>query len=86
MLQISAFADYQPGGGGGQEAAAADDNSGNDAPAESGGGEEEEAVEGGGGGGGGDFPAHMVLAMPALSPTMSAGAYLDVNTMFTAEP
>ncbi len=67
-MQAGAFSDYQPG------AASAADSGGDNAPAESSDGQQEPEQEApSGSGGGGDFPPHQLLAMPALSPTMSAG-------------
>lgn len=75
-VQVDAFADYKAGGGaqrqkqpeeGKKEAASAAQEE--PAPAE-----EEPS-----GGGGGDFPPHTVMALPALSPTMSQGACVCVG-------
>ncbi|KAK9806151.1 hypothetical protein WJX72_003310 [[Myrmecia] bisecta] len=78
---IAAFADYKAGSGGGAKPAEAKSESAEEssqgqgaAAAESGGGEEESGSSGGGGGGGGgDYPAHTVMGLPSLSPTMSTG-------------
>jgi hypothetical protein len=81
MLQAGAFADYQPGEGGEAASASSDSGGGDGEAAEaSGGGEEQpEPASGGGGdgggGGGGTFPPHIMLNMPALSPTMESGQH-----------
>jgi pyruvate dehydrogenase E2 component (dihydrolipoamide acetyltransferase) len=71
----AAFADYQPGEGGDAAPASSDSGGSDEKAAEpSGGGEEQpEPASGGGGGGGGNFPPHIMLNMPALSPTMESG-------------
>ena len=69
--QVGAFADYQPGEGGG-EAAASQQAEPEPEPSSEGG--EEPAEESSGGGGGGDYPAHQVMGLPSLSPTMQQGA------------
>lgn len=80
---MAAFADYSPGSGGsgGGGGATADstkeqkpsepaaDPESNEANPGSGGA----ADSGGGSGGGGDWPAHSVMGLPSLSPTMSQG-------------
>lgn len=76
--QAAAFADYQPGEGGDAAPASSDSGGSEKKAAEpSGGGEEqpepEPASGGGGGGSGGNFPPHIMLNMPALSPTMESG-------------
>ena len=80
QLQAGAFADYQPGEGGDAAPASSDGGGSDDKPAEpSGGGEQQPEPAsggeggGGGGGGGGNFPPHIMLNMPALSPTMESG-------------
>lgn len=74
-LQAGAFADYQPGEGG--DAAASGGGDGGDQAAESKqSAPPQEAPSSGGSSG--SFPPHIVLNMPALSPTMSAGASLPM--------
>ena len=86
-MQIAAFADYQPGSGGGQAAAGKPEQADEDTAEQetAGGGLEDGAPSGGGdggssgggGGGGGDYPAHSVMGLPALSPTMASGEKLS---------
>jgi hypothetical protein len=65
---VGAFKDYTPGSGGSAAPAAAaqeepeEDEDNESPPAES-------------SGGGGDYPAHTVMGLPALSPTMSQGCH-----------
>lgn len=82
-VQVAAFKDYKPGGGGQEKQSGGGEPSSGKDPSKgkpetsvpkdagSGGGDEggEEAS-----GGGGDFPAHTVMGLPALSPTMQQGA------------
>lgn len=77
--QAGAFAQYQPGEGGGEAAASNGGGGGGETPTPSGGDEapapsdgdkDKPATPSGGGGG---FPSHILLNMPALSPTMEQG-------------
>ena len=75
LAQVGAFADYKPGEGVSEAASsqqAEPEGASKDAQQPS----EEPEPSGGGGGGGGDYPAHQVMGLPSLSPTMQQGGAL----------